>query len=134
MSAASVPVPRSVAARMEAIVGKRHCFSDEAQLSTYECDGLLSFRVRPGLVVLPGSTEEVSAVLAAAHEAGLPVVARGAGTGLSGGALPVAGGVVVALSRMKRILEVDLENGWMRVEQGDINLDVSDARGTDGFF
>src|ERR1700687_4762751 len=106
MSTSPVPVPRVVADRMAAIVGVRNCFSDEAQLRTYECDGLTSFRVRPGLVVLPASTEEVAGVVKAAHEAGLPVVARGAGTGLSGGALPVEGCVVVALSRMKRILEV----------------------------
>jgi glycolate oxidase len=134
MSVSPAPVPRAVAARMESIVGARHCFSDEAQLRTYECDGLTSFRVRPGLVVLPGSTEEVSGVVRAAHEAGLPVVARGAGTGLSGGALPVAGCVVVALSRMKRILEVDLENGFLRCEPGVINLDVSKAIGAQGYY
>ena len=134
MSASPVPVPRGLAARMAAIVGTSHCFSDEAQLHTYESDGLASFRVRPGLVVLPGTTEEVAGVLRAARAAGVPVVARGAGTGLSGGALPVQGCVVVALSRMKRILEVDLENGFLRCQPGVINLDVSKAVGADGYY
>ena len=134
MSANRAVVPRDVAARMTAIVGAGHCLADAADLSTYECDGLLSFRVRPGLVVLPGTTEEVAAVVRAAREANLPIVARGAGTGLSGGALPVEGCVVIALSRMKRILEVDLENGWIRVEPGVINLDVSKAVGAAGYY
>ena len=103
-------VPPGLVRRMTAIVGARHCVTDEATLGTYASDGLASYRVTPALVVLPGSTEEVAACVAAAAEAGVPVVARGAGTGLSGGALPVAGGVVVCLARMKRILEVDLEN------------------------
>jgi glycolate oxidase len=124
----------ALADRMSAIVGARHVVSDAAGLSTYECDGLTGYRVRPALVVLPGSTEEVAAVLRAARDAGVPVVARGAGTGLSGGALPVEGGVVVALSRMKRILEIDLENGFLRVEPGVINLDVSKAIGAAGYY
>src|SRR5215470_5737413 len=100
---------------MSAIVGARNVVVDEAELSTYECDGLTGYRVRPELVVLPGSTAEVASVLRAAHDAGVAVVARGAGTGLSGGALPVEGGIVVALSRMKRILEIDFDNGFVRV-------------------
>src|SRR5713101_8269527 len=120
--------------RMAAIVGPDYCISDAAELRTYESDGLTSFRVRPGLVVLPGSTEEVARVVRLAREADLPIVARGSGTGLSGGALPVAGCVVVGLSRMNRILEIDLENGWMRVEPGVINLEVSKAIGPSGYY
>ena len=123
-----------LAAQMAAIVGPRHVIADSSELSTYECDGLTGLRVRPSLVVLPASTEEVAGVVRLASEAGLPIVARGAGTGLSGGALPVAGGIVVALSRMRRILEVDLENGWMRVEPGVINLDVSKAISDRGYY
>src|SRR5919201_6394972 len=78
------------------------------QLKTYECDGLTGYRVAPSLVVLPETTEQVQAVVRACHGAGVPFVARGAGTGLSGGALPVEEGVVVSLSRMNRILDVDL--------------------------
>jgi glycolate oxidase len=131
---AAAVVDSALSDRMSAIVGARHVVSDEAGLSTYECDGLTGYRVRPALVVLPGSTEEVAAVMRAAREAGVPVVARGAGTGLSGGALPVEGGIVVALSRMKRILEIDLENGFLRVEPGVINLDVSKAIGAAGYY
>src|SRR5215471_17328189 len=132
-SAASTP-RADVASRLAQVVGERHCISDPAELRTYECDGLTSFRVAPELVVLPGSTEEVAAVVRIAREAGLAIVPRGAGTGLSGGALPVDDCVVVGLSRMKRILEVDLENGWIRVEPGVINLDISKAIGAAGYY
>jgi len=105
-----------------AIVGEDQCISKSEQLRVYECDALTSFHARPGLVVLPQSTEEVVAVVNLAREAGLPIVPRGSGTGLSGGALPVEGCIVVGLSRMKRVLDVDLENQWVRVEPGVINL------------
>jgi glycolate oxidase len=134
MSAVPAAVPRDLAAKIAAAVGNRHCISDPTELRTYECDGLLSPRVRPGLVVLPGSTEEVAAVMRLAHEAKLPIVARGAGTGLSGGALPVAGGLVVSLSRMRKILDVDLANGFLRCQPGVINLDVSKAVGEAGYY
>src|SRR6202171_5657768 len=134
MSAPVAAVPESVIGAMAAVVGRSHCVSEPEQLRTYECDGLTSFRATPGLVVLPGSTEEVSRVVKLAAAAGLSIVARGAGTGLSGGALPVPGCVLLGLSRMKRILEVDLENGWMRVEPGVINLDVSRRLSPSGYY
>jgi glycolate oxidase len=136
MSASPSPATASndVVARMAAVVGARHCISDPSDMRTYECDGLASFRVMPGIVVLPGSTEEVARVVRIAREANLPIVPRGAGTGLSGGALPVEGCVVIGLSRMKRILELDLENGWMRVQPGVANLDVSKAIGAAGYY
>src|ERR1700682_94051 len=134
MSAPVAAVPESVIGAMAAVVGRSHCVSEPEQLRTYECDGLTSFRATPGLVVLPGSTEEVSRVVKLAAAAGLSIVARGAGTGLSGGALPVPGCVVLGLSRMKRILEVDLENGWMRVEPGVINLEVSRRLSPSGYY
>ena len=134
MSAVPAAVPRDVAAKIAAAVGGRHCISDPTELRTYECDGLMSPRIRPGLVVLPGTTEEVAAVVRLAHEARIPIVARGAGTGLSGGALPVAGGLVVSLSRMRGILDVDLANGFLRCQPGVINLDVSRAVGEAGYY
>jgi glycolate oxidase len=133
-AAPDATVSRSVVARMAALVGARNCISDPSELGTYESDGLTSFRVTPGLVVLPASTEEVVAVVKLARENGLALVARGAGTGLSGGALPVSGCVVVALTRMKRILEVDLENGFLRVQPGVANLDVSKHLGPAGYY
>ena len=75
------------------------------QLRTYECDGLTGRRVVPALVALPGSTAEVQAVVRLCNDDGIPFVARGAGTGLSGGALPVADGIVISLTRMDRVLE-----------------------------
>src|SRR6266576_6703126 len=88
------------------------------QLRTYECDGLTGRRVVPALVALPGSAAEVQAVVRLCHEAEVPFVARGAGTGLSGGALPVAEGIVISLARMNRVLEIDLDAGTIVVEPG----------------
>ena len=133
-AAPPVPVPAGLAGRMEETVGARHVIREAAALETYASDGLASYRVTPSLVVLPGSTEEVAAVVKAAAEAGVPVVARGAGTGLSGGALPVPGGVVVSLARMKRILEVDFPNAFVRVEPGVVNLDVTKRLAPAGYY
>ena len=133
-SPTSASVSRDVASRMAAVVGERQTITDPSELRTYECDGLMSYRVMPGIVVLPGSTEEVVRVVRIARESNLPIVPRGSGTGLSGGALPVLGCVVVGLSRMKKILEVDLENGWIRVQPGVANLDVSKAIGGAGYY
>jgi glycolate oxidase len=112
---------------MAEVVGVANVVTDPAGLLVYEADGLTHGRTRPAIVVLPGSTEEVVGVVRVAREAGMPIVARGAGTGLSGGARPIEGGVVVSLARMRRILEVDPQNAWIRVEPGVINLDVSRA-------
>ena len=115
-------------------MGAGNVISDAADLRTYECDALTSFRARPSLVVLPASTDEVVAVMKVAREAGMPVVPRGAGTGLSGGALPTPGSLVLALSRMTKILDVDFDNGLMRVQPGVINLDVSRHLGPAGYY
>jgi glycolate oxidase len=104
------------------------------QLRTYECDGLTGHRVVPALVALPGDTAEVQAVVRLCNEARIPFVARGAGTGLSGGALPVAEGIVISLARMTRILEIDVERGQVVVEPGVANLDVTRAVAGDGFY
>ncbi len=117
-----------------AVVGDRWVIREADELRTYEADGLTSYRVRPGLVVLPATTAEVAACMKIAHEAGLPVVPRGAGTGLSGGALPTPGCILVGLSRMRGILEVDLENAFVRVQPGVINLDVSKRVGPSGYY
>ena len=104
------------------------------QLRTYECDGLTGHRVVPALVALPGSTAEVQAVVRLCNEEQIPFVARGAGTGLSGGALPVAEGIVISLARLTRILEIDVERGQVVVEPGVANLDVTRAVAGDGFY
>src|SRR5579864_5680942 len=95
---------------LRAIVGEDGLISEAAELRTYECDGLTNFKVIPSAVVLPTSTEQVQGVLQLCHRERIPFVARGAGTGLSGGALPVDLGIVISLARMNRILEVDLAN------------------------
>ena len=124
-TATAVAVPQQSIARFAAIVGADQCISEPDQLLTYECDALTSFHARPGLVVLPGSTAEVVEVVKLARELAMPIVPRGSGTGLSGGALPVPGCIVLGLSRMKRILEVDLDNQFVRVEPGVINLEIT---------
>jgi glycolate oxidase len=104
------------------------------QLRTYECDGLTGHRVVPALVALPGSVGEVQAVVRLCNEERIPFVARGAGTGLSGGALPVAEGIVISLARLTRILEIDVERGQVVVEPGVANLDVTRAVAAEGFY
>jgi glycolate oxidase len=123
-----------VFSELSAIVGPARTIVDPAELRTYECDGLAGVRVRPLAVVLPETTEEVSALCRVAKIYGMPIVPRGSGTGLSGGALPVDGCLLVVLSRMTRILAVDLENRRVRVQPGVINLDVSRAIAADGYY
>jgi glycolate oxidase len=129
-----VSLPASLVAELREALGAEHVITEPEQLRVYECDGLTGHRAVPELVVLPGSTEEVQAVVRACHEARVPFVARGAGTGLSGGATPMAGGVVVSLARMNRILEVDLASQRVVVEPGVANLDVTRIVAGDGFF
>jgi glycolate oxidase len=108
--------------------------SDPAQLRTYECDALTGHRAVPELVVLAGSVTEVQATVRTCHAHGVPFVARGAGTGLSGGALPVAGGVVISLARLTRVLEVDLDRRRVTVEPGVTNLDITKAVAGEGLY
>ncbi len=108
--------------------------TEPEQLRVYECDGLTGHRAIPELVALPGSTEDVQTVVRACDRERVPFVARGAGTGLSGGATPIAGGVVISLARMNRILEIDLASQRIVVEPGVANLDVTRAVAADGYF
>jgi glycolate oxidase len=120
--------------RFTEIVGPQGVISERNQLRTYECDGLANFRVVPSVVVLPETAAQVRSVVRACHHAGVPFVARGSGTGLSGGALPVADGVLVVLARMRDIVEVDLDNQRAVVEPGVLNLQVSKAVAADGLY
>jgi glycolate oxidase len=108
--------------------------TEPAQLRTYECDALTGHRAIPELVVIPDSAEQVQATVKLCHEHGVPFVARGAGTGLSGGALPVANGVVISLARLNRILDVDLDRRRVVVEPGVTNLAITKAVAGDGFY
>jgi glycolate oxidase len=101
--------------------------TEPAQLRTYECDGLTGYRVVPALVVLPATTDEVAAVVRVCARERISFVARGAGTGLSGGALPVADGIVIGLSRMRQILSVDVDNQRAVVQPGVTNAGISAA-------
>ncbi len=123
-----------LAQAMRAIVGRQGVISEREQLRTYECDGLTGYRVVPALVVLPENAEQVQAVVRLCHEQGVPFVARGSGTGLSGGALPVEEGVLIVLSRMRRILEIDLPNQRVVVEPGVINLWVTQEVAPEGYY
>jgi glycolate oxidase len=120
--------------RMTVIVGPSGVISERNQLRTYECDGLAAFRVIPALVVLPETAEQVRDAVRVCHELGVPFVARGSGTGLSGGALPVSDGVLIVLSRMRRIVEVDIPNQRAVLEPGVINLDVTKAVAPHGYY
>lgn len=106
----------------------------EEERRAYECDGLTAFRELPLLVVLPRTEEEVRQVLVTCHRLGVPVVARGSGTGLSGGALPHAGGVLLSLGRMSQILEIDVAARLARVQPGVRNLQVSEAAAPHGLY
>ncbi len=120
--------------QFRAIVGDDGLISQPEQLHTYECDGLTNFRVIPAAVLLPTSTEQVQAVVRVCHKERIPFVARGSGTGLSGGALPIENGIVISLARMNRILEIDIPNARVLVEPGVINLSVTQAVAPYGYF
>jgi glycolate oxidase len=121
-------------ARLRAICGREFVLTERGELATYQSDGLLHYRQPPLVAVLPADTDQVAAVVAACFEAGVPWVARGSGTGLSGGALPLAEGVLIVLARMRRILEVDLDNQRVVVQPGVTNLAVSRAVGPTHFY
>jgi glycolate oxidase len=106
----------------------------DSQLQTYECDGLTNFRVMPDAVVLPRTAGQVQAVVRLCARDRIPFVSRGAGTGLSGGALPAAGGIVISLARMNRILEFDFANRQVVVEPGVINAHVTQRVAARGYF
>ncbi|CAN5795942.1 glycolate oxidase subunit GlcD [soil metagenome] len=108
--------------------------ADPASLSVYECDALSAYRQPPKVVVLPRTAEEVRAILRLCHRLRVPVVARGAGTGLSGGALPHAEGVLLSLTRLNRILSIDPANRTATVEPGVRNMEISQAAAPHGLY
>ena len=119
---------------IEQIVGSDGIVRDDGELLTYETDGLVKLRSKPGVAVLPTSVEQVQGVVRLCHKSGVPFVARGQGTGLSGGAMPHPDGVLIVMTRMRRILEIDLANRHITVEPGVMNLDVSKAVAQDGYY
>src|SRR6516162_2519358 len=120
--------------RMTGICGPDGVITDPAELRTYECDGLTSHRAAPALVVLPQTAEQVAAVVRVCAAAEIPFVARGSGTGLSGGALPRTDGVLIVTSRMRRIIAIDPASQRAILEPGVTNLSVSNAARPFGYF
>ena len=123
-----------IASELVGILGAEAVISAEDELIAYESDGLTGYRVKPVFVVLPSSAEEVSRVVKLCNREKIPFVPRGAGTGLSGGALPNREGIVISLSRMNRILDVDIPNRVVVVEPGVVNISVTDAVSAEGFY
>ena len=125
---------KPIIAELEKVLGKDGVVRRKEELLTYECDGLAAYRQRPAVVVLPRTTEQVAGAIAVANKYELPWVARGAGTGLSGGALPVEDCLLIVTARMKRILDIDLENQRIVVQPGIINNWVTQAVSGAGFY
>src|ERR1700704_3364773 len=105
-------------AEFERICGPEAVLHEPLQLLTYECDALPHLRRSPALVVLPSTASEVQQIVRLCNREGIPFVGRGDGTGLSGGAMPVEGGIVIAMARLNRVLDVDIANRRVTVEPG----------------
>ena len=110
---------------LSAIVGPAACLTGPGQMAAYECDALTHFRVRPRAVVLPASTEEVQAIVRCCNQYNVPFTPRGAGTGLSGGAVPSEQGILIGFSRMRKILKVNEVDRYAVVQPGVVNADLS---------
>jgi glycolate oxidase len=137
-----MPVPNAdvlalksrIVERLLAILPADAVVHDEAETRAYECDALTAYRCPPLAAVLPRSTAEVSAVLKLCSEMGVPVVPRGSGTSLAGGALPTADCVILGVARMNDVIETDYQNRFIKVQSGRTNLSVTGAVEADGFF
>ncbi len=129
----SVEKKHRVVSELSDVIGARYVLYTPYDLMLYEYDASID-RSTPDIVVLPASTEEVAAIVKIAARHHVPVVPRGAGTGLSGGAIPIYGGIVIAFARMNRILEIDYENLRAVVQPGLVNLHLSNALNPSGYY
>lgn len=120
--------------RLSAVLPSDAIIHDEVETRAYECDGLSAYRCPPMVAVLPSTTQEVSDILRICHAMGVPVVPRGAGTSLAGGALPTADCVILGVARMNEVLETDYDNRFIRVQSGRTNLSVTGAVEERDFF
>ena len=120
--------------RLRAILPEESVIAEEAGMRAYECDALTMYRQLPLVVALPETAPQVQAVMALAAEMNVKVVPRGAGTSLSGGAMPLGDGILLAMGKFNRILEIDYENRCARVQPGVANLAISDAVAARGFY
>ncbi|MEM7546286.1 MAG: FAD-linked oxidase C-terminal domain-containing protein [Pseudomonadota bacterium] len=123
-----------IVARLQEVLPDDAVIHADEEVKVYECDALTAYKCPPLAAVLPASTEEVAAVLKVCHEMGVPVVPRGSGTSLAGGALPTADSVILGIARMADVLETDYENRFIRVQTGRTNLSVTGAVEEEGFF
>jgi glycolate oxidase len=128
-----IPVPPEAKQKLIDLFGPNGCLERPDDLALYEYDGSVD-KSRPDLVVFPRSTADVVAIVKLANEYKLPIVGRGAGTGLSGGAIPRAGGIMIGFARMNRIVEIDIPNERAVVQPGVVNLDISNAVAPLGYF
>ncbi|MGH7212317.1 MAG: FAD-binding oxidoreductase, partial [Acetobacteraceae bacterium] len=124
----------AIIADLRALLPGEAVIADPIRLRVYESDGLPAYRQPPLAVALPSSTEQVAAILKLCHQNGVRVVPRGAGTSLSGGALPLADAVVIGLMRMNRIIEIDYDNRFAVVQAGVTNIGITQAVAGHGFF
>ncbi|MCW1951685.1 MAG: FAD-binding protein [Octadecabacter sp.] len=120
--------------RLQGVIPKEAVIHTESEVRAYECDALTAYKCPPLCAVLPASTEEVAAVLKVCHEMGVPVVPRGSGTSLAGGALPTADCVILGVSRLNGVLETNYEDRYIRVQSGRTNLSVTGAVEAMDFF
>ncbi|MEM9269544.1 MAG: FAD-binding protein, partial [Pseudomonadota bacterium] len=123
-----------IVAKLQAILPNEAVISDPYETRAYECDGLTAYRCPPLAAVLPSNTAEVAAVLKLCHAENVPVVPRGAGTSLAGGALPTADSIILGVAKMNDVLETDYPNRTIRVQTGRTNLSVTGAVEENGFF
>ena len=121
-------------AELRRFSGPHDVLTEPLELLTYECDGLPHLHQKPAVVVLPSSADQVQAIVRLCHQHEIPFVARGHGSGLSGGALPIPGGVVIGLSRLNRVLDVDIPNRRVTVEPGVTNLEITRQVAPHGFY
>ena len=128
------PLNAAFIAQCKNLIGADNVIVDAEMLQVYECDALVSLRTLPLMVVLPQTVEQVQALMRLCHHHGVPVVARGAGTGLAGGAMPVADGILLGLSKMQKILAIDPDNRTARVQPGVRNLAISHAAKPFGLY
>src|SRR3954464_7367845 len=119
--------------RLRAVVGPSGLISSPGELLVYECDGYTIEKNRPEVVVFPTTTETAVAVARLCHEANVPFLPRGAGTSLAGGCLPVGGGVVISLARMKTVHEVNLRDRYAVVDPGVVNLQLTNLLKPHGY-
>ncbi|HET6947402.1 MAG TPA: FAD-binding oxidoreductase, partial [bacterium] len=124
---------RALVQELRRIVGDAHVLVEDADVIVYEQDGSI-LQAMPEIVVLPADVAQISEVIRAARRDGLPIVPRGSGTGLAGGAVPAGGGVVVSLARLNRLLGVDYRDRTAELEPGVINLEVTKGVAKAGFF